>query len=200
MAEPDRVRARPRRDRRLRPSQTHRGWTREGCGYIARLARSCWATGLYQQINLILLIAGLAAGPIVGSIFVERGDAPGARRRRAGRRPTSSRASRWRSTTRWRTAAPLAGGAGLFASRTTLAPEDRTTRRLERPAPRVFFPRVAGRRPAPGPLAGDRAPARGRYRFGPVDLVTRSPFGLLERRVTIEQPGSLIVYPTRRDR
>ena len=26
-------------------------------------------TGLWQQINLILLVAGLAAGPVVGSIF-----------------------------------------------------------------------------------------------------------------------------------
>ena len=52
----------------LTPSQKLR-WTVEGVGYIA-----VWlillGTGLYQQINLVLLIAGLAAGPIVGSIFV----------------------------------------------------------------------------------------------------------------------------------
>ena len=50
--------------------------------------------------------------------------------------------------------------------------------------PRVFFARVAG---------GDRArvrwqcpsPKRGKYRFRDLDLGTRSPFGLVEHRVTI---------------
>src|SRR6516225_1324446 len=41
-------------------------WTREGVGYL-----SVWVllllTGLYHQINLILLVAGLAAGPILAS-------------------------------------------------------------------------------------------------------------------------------------
>src|SRR5258707_1572085 len=52
----------------LWPNQRLR-WTREGavygCVWLGLLA-----TGLVQQINLILLVAGLAAGPLVGSIFV----------------------------------------------------------------------------------------------------------------------------------
>src|SRR5205807_1947375 len=47
---------------RLRP-------TREGLGYfIVWLA--LMAIGLQQQINLVLLVGGLAAGPIIGSILV----------------------------------------------------------------------------------------------------------------------------------
>src|SRR5215212_194988 len=51
----------------LWPTQSLR-WTREGGGYVV-----IWfillLIGLYHQINLILLVAGLAAGPIVGSFF-----------------------------------------------------------------------------------------------------------------------------------
>src|SRR3954447_19330460 len=51
----------------LWPTQSHR-WTREGGGYLA-IWLGLLGTGLYHQINLILLVAGLAAGPIVGSLF-----------------------------------------------------------------------------------------------------------------------------------
>ena len=43
-------------------------WTREGVLYIA-VWLCLLMTGLWHQINLILLVAGLAAGPVVGSIF-----------------------------------------------------------------------------------------------------------------------------------
>ncbi|MFO0910166.1 MAG: DUF58 domain-containing protein [Isosphaeraceae bacterium] len=39
------------------------------------------------------------------------------------------------------------------------------------------------------------SPRRGRYKFRTLELVTRSPFGLLERRVTINENASMIVYP-----
>src|SRR6478672_13881088 len=52
----------------LKPNQRLR-WTREGLVYFV-VWLGLLATGLYQQINLILLVAGLAAGPMVGSIFV----------------------------------------------------------------------------------------------------------------------------------
>src|SRR5579863_6845842 len=52
----------------LWPNQRLR-WTREGVAYFF-VWLGLLGTGLQQQINLILLIAGLAAGPMVGSIFV----------------------------------------------------------------------------------------------------------------------------------
>jgi uncharacterized protein (DUF58 family) len=39
------------------------------------------------------------------------------------------------------------------------------------------------------------APARGRYRFETLDLATRSPFGLLERRLSESAGGTILVYP-----
>ena len=44
-------------------------WTREGVIY-ATFGVTLLGTGLFQQINLILLVAALAAGPVVSSIFV----------------------------------------------------------------------------------------------------------------------------------
>jgi hypothetical protein len=44
-------------------------WTREGGLYIFVWLVLLWM-GLYQQINLILLVAGLAAGPVAASFFV----------------------------------------------------------------------------------------------------------------------------------
>ena len=58
----------------LWPNQRLR-WTREGVIYFF-FWLGLLVTGLLQQINLILLVAGLAAGPMVGSIFVQRLDAP----------------------------------------------------------------------------------------------------------------------------
>ena len=57
-----------------------------------------------------------------------------------------------------------------------------------------FSPRVAGRSRARVRWEGV-APRRGRYRFRSFDLVTRSPFGLLERRVSGGDPTSIMVYP-----
>lgn len=40
-----------------------------------------------------------------------------------------------------------------------------------------------------------KLPDRGKYRFGPLVVSTRFPFGLISRSVTLDEPGSLIVYP-----
>jgi uncharacterized protein (DUF58 family) len=166
-------------------------WTREGIGYI-----SVWlgllATGLYQQVNLILLVAGLAAGPIVASIFA------------------SASMLRKLSVTRRVPSYVFAGdplvidytlenarrytAALALSVEDDLTPADRSIPGSSNVSPRVFFPRVA---------AHDRlrvrwqttSPGRGKYRFRVMDLVTRSPFGLLERRVSIGETDQLIVYP-----
>src|SRR5258708_30873574 len=52
----------------LLPNQ-HLRWTREGVYYII-VGLLLLLTGMYQQVNLILLVAGLAAGPVVASFFV----------------------------------------------------------------------------------------------------------------------------------
>ncbi|WP_152050344.1 DUF58 domain-containing protein [Tautonia marina] len=175
----------------LRPSQTLR-WTIEGVGYIA-----VWlillGTGLYQQINLVLLIAGLAAGPIVGSIFVSASVLRGLLVIRRG--PPYVFADdplvidyTLENPHRWREALAM-------SAVDLLTPDEPGTPSARELYPKVFFSRVPGKDRLRVSWRG-QAPARGRYRFGTIELVTRLPFGLLERRVTIEQPGSLIVYPT----
>jgi uncharacterized protein (DUF58 family) len=167
-------------------------WTREGFCYVV-VSLGLLAAGYSQQINLILLVAGLTAGPIVASFVVS---ASMLRRLKASRRApayvfagdplvidyTLENERTW--------TAALA----LFVE-DDLAPADRTLPGPGAPTPRVFFPRVAPRDRARLRWQG-RGPRRGRYRFRTLELVTRAPFGLLERRVTVEAPEALVVYPT----
>jgi uncharacterized protein (DUF58 family) len=59
----------------------------------------------------------------------------------------------------------------------------------------VFFSQVRGQERMRVRWQGP-SPARGKYLFRSLELVTRSPFGLMERRVTIPAPDQLLVYPT----
>ncbi|MHC5544944.1 DUF58 domain-containing protein, partial [Singulisphaera rosea] len=165
-------------------------WTREGIWYIG-----VWCllllVGLYQQVNLILLVAGLAAGPIVASIFAS---ASMLRKLHVSRRVppyvfsgdpflidyTLENARAWSAALALRVEDDVIPVDRVVSGSTTLAPF-------------VFFPRVPGR-------GRDRkrwqgiGPKRGKYRFRTLDTVTRSPFGLLERRVTTAEPDQLVVY------
>src|SRR4051812_5845153 len=165
--------------------------TREGWGYLG-VWLGLLATGLYQQINLILLVAGLAAGPVAASMVVS---ASMLRRLRIGRRSPSYAFS----------GEPLAidylldndrrlSAALAMVVADELIPVDRASGATSL-GPLVFFPRVAAQTRARARWQGT-APARGRYRFRSLELVTRSPFGLLERELTVAQPGDLVVYPT----
>jgi uncharacterized protein (DUF58 family) len=167
-------------------------WTKEGLGYVG-----VWlvllALGLQQQINLILLVAGLAAGPVAASFLVSLAML---RKLRVTRRVppyafsgdplhfdyTLENARRW--------AAALA----LFIE-DDVVPADRTVSGATSLTPKVFYARVPGRERARERWNGV-SPKRGRYKFRTLEIVTRSPFGLLERRVTVTEPDELIVYPT----
>jgi uncharacterized protein (DUF58 family) len=60
--------------------------------------------------------------------------------------------------------------------------------------PKVFFLYVPAGRSRDGVYRG-RLPQRGRYRFGPMRVSTRFPFGLFERRITFDQTDTLTVFP-----
>lgn len=165
---------------------TREGW-RYGLVWVGLLF-----FGLYQQINLILLVAGLAAGPVASSIFVS---AAMLRRLRVGRRVPDYAFS----------GEPLAIDYTLDNDRKYLAalamvvadelvPVERASGATGL-GPIVFFPRVAGLSRQKARWQGT-APARGRYRFRTLELVTRSPFGLLERELSIADEDTLVVYPT----
>jgi uncharacterized protein (DUF58 family) len=166
-------------------------WTREGIGYFA-IWLGLLVIGLYQQLNLVLLIAGLAAGPIVSSVLV------------------SSAMLRRLSVTRRAPSYVFSGGtleidytlengrrstaALAVALEDELVPIERGGPGSHGVSPRVMFARVP---------AGGRerlrwkgtCPDRGTYSFRSIDMVTRSPFGLMEKRETTYKPVDLIVYP-----
>jgi uncharacterized protein (DUF58 family) len=174
----------------LRPTQRLR-WTWEGAVYIA-----IWIIlllmGLHQQINLVLLIAGLAAGPIVGSIFVSAGLIKRLELKR--RHPRYVFAGdelvvefQLENRRRW-------GDALAMVAEQDLEPIEAGAPDAQVIRTRVFFARVPGRRTVSQIWRGN-AGVRGRYSFREAELVTRAPFGLLERRLTIPLPGELLVYP-----
>jgi uncharacterized protein (DUF58 family) len=171
---------------------THRArWTGAGLGYMG-----VWLllliTGLYQQINLLVLTAGLTLGPIVASYVISR--------KMLSRVEVSRRLPDFVFAGQ-----PLALDYILENRRTfsaalalevvdELSPVDKSAPNATRVVPRIFFDRVPpgerGRIRWQGPGL-----ARGKYTFGELILKTRAPFGLQERSKLIPMPASLVVYP-----
>ncbi|WZO99495.1 DUF58 domain-containing protein [Isosphaeraceae bacterium EP7] len=169
---------------------------RQRCTWEGAVYALVWAgllmTGIYQQINLIFLVAGLVFGPIFASlIFSSRT----VRKVRVHRRVpaylfcgdplnldyTLDNDRKW--------TAALA-----ISIEDHLIPLDRTIPGSSTINPRIFFARVPslgrGRLRWQGP-----SPARGRYMFSEMDMKTRSPFGLLEWQDTVGETDELVVYP-----
>lgn len=165
--------------------------TSEGLYYVS-VSLLLLVAGLYQQVNLILLVFTLTAGPLLASALGGR--------------------SMLRKLTVARRFPPyvfsgdplvidytLDNGRRSHASlavflEDALAPVDRGVSGGAGVAPRAFFPRIAGRGREHGRWQCT-SPSRGRYAFADLDLGTRSPFGIVEHRVTIPLPSELLVYP-----
>ncbi|APW59448.1 DUF58 domain-containing protein [Paludisphaera borealis] len=147
--------------------------------------------GVIQQINLILLVATFAAGPLVASLF-------------------SSRAMLKRLSVQRRSPGYVFSGDTLVIDyalengrrrmaalalfiEDALVSVDRSVTGAAL-SPSVFFARVAARDRVRLRWQGP-SPKRGKYRFRDLDLATRAPFGIVERRVTIPLPEQLVVYP-----
>ncbi len=165
--------------------------TREGWMY-GTVSLALLFAGLYQQVNLILLVFTLTAVPVFASIF---GGRSMLRRLVPARRVPSyvfsgdplsieyvvSNGRRWSATL------------ALFLE-DSVVPLDRAVSGAATLTPRVFFARVGG---------GERSrvrwvsasPKRGKYGFRDLDLGTRAPFGIVEHRVTIPLADEIVVYP-----
>ena len=165
--------------------------TKAGVGYLG-VWIGLLVTGLYQQYNLILLTAGLAAGPLAASFLMSK---------TMLRRLTLTR----RLPQFLFAGDPLALDYTLKNERLTTAalaievheeldPEDRSIPGAERLKPQITFERVGPGSAQPLRWQGP-ALERGRYLMSHTDLVTRSPFGLVERRMTIDLSQALVVYP-----
>lgn len=166
-------------------------FTGAGLGYFA-VWIGLLVTGLYQQRNLIMLTAGMAAGPLAASFFMSAGML---RKVRAARRvPDQVFAGDplvieyTLENGRMMTAAIAVETVDELTPSESAAPDARAVK------PSLLFERVApharGRLKWQGP-----SPVRGKYTFSELDLVTRAPFGLLERRETVPLPDTLLVYP-----
>jgi uncharacterized protein (DUF58 family) len=174
----------------LIPSERLR-WTKAGWGYIV-FWLGLLLTGLYHQLNLYLLVAGFAAGPLVASILASGAMLRGLRiQRRAPAYVFSGDqlAVEYALENNRRAASALAVIVSDELSPVEFVPPAAGRQEIE-----VSFDRVPPRERLWLRWQGP-SPSRGRYQFANIDLVTRSPFGLLERRVRTPSDDELIVYP-----
>jgi uncharacterized protein (DUF58 family) len=165
--------------------------TREGFIYFW-VAVALLAAGLLHQVNLILLVFTLSAGPFGASIFGGRAMLHRLSVRR--RLPTYVF-----SGERLIVDYTVENGRRWFASlavflEDSLVPVDSSLPGAISLTPSVFFARIAGRDRLHLRWQ-TRSPYRGKYQLRDLDLGTRAPFGLVEHRVTIGIPDQMIVYP-----
>lgn len=158
--------------------------------YYAALVAFVFGAALVKQMNLLVILGGMLLGPLLinwraGLAALRRLEV----RRRLPQGITAGEVLSLRfeltSHRRW---------SGTWA----ISVED-TVHPLGRPEelplrPEVWFPYVGPRQSATL-LARARVPRRGRYRFGPLTLSTRFPFGLLLASRTVLAEETLLVYP-----
>jgi len=166
--------------------------TREGSWYLAAWMLMV-VMGFYHNNNFVMLVAALAFGPVVSSVFAS---ASMLRCLTVSRRPPVSAVHEGGRLTieyaldnsKW-----IAAAIALTLDE-ELQPEDKTLPRVRRVPIRAFWEHVPAGRRGRARWNGT-APGRGRYRFRSLEIMTAHPFGLLERRVSISMPAQLVVYP-----
>jgi uncharacterized protein (DUF58 family) len=178
------------------PLRRQTRFTREGWYYLLVFAM-VFAAALLREVNLLMVLAGMLAGPILISRFVAFQMLRGLVVRRklpqgvcAGDllvvnvtvdnpRP---RLGSWAVTVEDSVARQAGEGAG------------RPAHDAETAEPRVFFPYVPAGGTGKGAYRG-RLARRGRYRAGPLRISTRFPFGLMCNRITLRAMATLTVLP-----
>ena len=164
--------------------------TLEGLGYwISWFALA--VIGWYQQINLILLISGLVAGPLVASFFMSTAMLRKVKLQR--RLPTHIFAGDPLSIDYILDNTSRSSAVLALCLEDHWAPVESVLGSMSF-EPEVFYSRVAG-----GTKERARweikAPARGLDRAGTMSLITRFPFGLMERSSMIAHEDSVVIYP-----
>jgi len=164
--------------------------SREGYYYLAVLALVLGGA-MMRDVNLLLLLAGLMSGPVVfgwravgltlRGLDVER------------KLPRSLCADdllvvhlEVNNTRR-----KVGSWAVVLEDRVEREEPGPVGRRLR---PSVLFPHLPAGSLQSGSYRG-RLPARGRYRFGPLRMATRFPFGLFARTLGVGRTETLVVFP-----
>ncbi|MBU4272236.1 MAG: DUF58 domain-containing protein [Planctomycetes bacterium] len=166
---------------------------REGWYYLVIVALVLGGAML-KEVNLLLILAGMLLGPVLLNW------------RAVGLALRGLKIER-RLPLRVGAGDPLAVGLNLTNTRRRLGSwaivaeeqiqREADTRRGRRPTtlrPSVLFPYVRAGQWRKGGYRG-RLERRGRYRFGPIRLSTRFPFGLFSKTITVGRPETLIVLP-----
>jgi uncharacterized protein (DUF58 family) len=173
-----------------RPTTIHReGW------YYLLITAIVFGGALFKEVNLLLILAGMLLGPVllnwqaVGinlrGLSIER------------KLPRGLSAGDWLSVSLHLSNARRRLGTWAVVvqeqiERVTAAAGNHHGDPLA--CPEVFFPYVPAGQSRKGGYRG-RLLERGRYRFGPLQLSTRFPFGLFSRTITVGQCETLIVLP-----
>lgn len=171
--------------------------SREG-GYYLVIFLGVFAAALTREINLLMVLSGLMAGPMLLSRFLAVQMLHGLQVRR--RLPQGvcagdllvanvalsnprSRLGAWAVVVEDRIVRQSSGDQGRRARRNGEAIETS-----------VLFPYVAAGKAQRGVYQG-RLAQRGRYRAGPLRMSTRFPFGLLRQRMTLDSTATFTVLP-----
>ncbi len=162
---------------------------RQGWYYLA-VVLLIFAGALFRQVNLLLILSGIIMSPLVLGWLLA-----------------------WRTINRLTVRRLLPGqamaGEPLSISYVVSNPRKRlgvwalvcedTARRDNEPTTaaeplRVLFPHIAAGGQGKGIVRGNLT-RRGLYRFGPIRLSTRFPFGLFEAQRVFAEPQSILVLP-----
>jgi len=158
---------------------------RETWYYLAVLA-IITGGAMFREINLLLVLAGMIAGPLWLSWRMVAANLRGLR---AARRVPEGVCA----------GDPLIVNVELANSRRrgswAVLAEDQIHRAGQATLrPQVYFPYVGGHQQIQQAYRG-RLTERGLYEIGPLRLATRFPFGLLKRTTTVAQRESMVVFP-----
>jgi uncharacterized protein (DUF58 family) len=141
---------------------------------------------MIREINLLLVLAGMIAGPLWLSWRMVRSNLRGLR---VARRVPESVCAGDLLVVNLEVAGSRRLGSWAVVVEDQIARADRKTLR-----PCVYFSHVASGRTAARAYRG-RLNERGRYEVGPLRLSTRFPFGLLQRTTTVGRRETVVVFP-----
>lgn len=163
---------------------------REGWYYLLVLGM-VFVGAMLRDVNLLLVLAGMLAGPVVFSWRAVRLTLRGLQVQRKVPRTVCAGDLLVTSVTLTNTRRRVGSWAVVVEEqirRETDLGGDRPIRTA------VLFPYVPAGQARKGVYRG-RLTRRGRYRLGPLRLSTRFPLGLFCRMITLGQTESLIVFP-----
>ena len=180
---------RRRGDDSSRQSRSRFSVCREGWYYLV-LAVMVFGAAMLREVNLMLILGGMLFGPLLFNWRLTAVTLRGLDVRR--RIPRGVCAGDLLVVNLELTNARRRVGSWAVTAQERIRREGNSGAELIEPT--TFFPYVAAGKSAVEGYRG-RLPQRGRYRWEPVRLSTRFPFGLFRREVSLGSDETLLVFP-----